>query len=129
MADCGANEFMRGGVLADAQIVSSTITDTRVSSSVLDGDHIQNLASLDAASAKVIASAIASLSPAALSELADAIAKQLAESVFSAGSTPGSTMETTLPLTVTGSRDGLLGRPVAWLKYQGYVLPGYQEKG
>lgn len=129
MADCGANEFMRGGVLADAQAINTTITDSRVSSSVLDGDHIQNLASVDSASARTIATALAELPEGALAELTNAIAKQLAMSFLGVGSAPATTIDTDLPVTLAGNRDALLGRPAVWLKYQDYVIPGYQEKG
>lgn len=128
MADCGVTEFMRGGVLAETQVTNSTITDTRVTASDLASCNIKNLASIDDASARTIATALANLPEGALSELVKAISKELSLSFMDAGSAPDMTIDPDLPVTLAGSRDALLGRPSQWYKYQGYVIPAYTEK-
>lgn len=128
MADCGASEFLRGGVLTETRVTDSAITDSRVSSSNLQSCNLQSLASVDDASARTIAAALAALPDGALAELSKAIAKQLATSFLGAGNAPATNMDVDLPVTLVGGRDILLGRPVAWLKYQDYVIPGFTEK-
>lgn len=38
---------------------------------------------------------------------------------------PATTENDTLPTTIYGGRDGLLGRPIGWVNIGGYVLPYY----
>lgn len=124
MADCGVQEFMRGGVLAEAHVTASTVSDSRISSSELDSCHLKNAASVDASSAQVIAGAIAALSPEALAALAKAIAEAMPKASFADG--PQSSTEEALPTVVAGSRESLLGKPDVWLGYQDFAVPAYK---
>lgn len=125
MPDCGVLEFLRGGTLIDVHITSATITDSRISSSDIDSCHLKNAASVDAASAQVIADAIAKLPEGSLVELAKAIAKALPKAPIA--DAPQITTEEALPTAVAGNRELLLGKPDAWLGYNDFIVPAYKE--
>lgn len=125
MPDCGVAEFMRGGTIAEAHITASSVTDSRVSASELTSCQLVKTASVDPDSAQVIANALAQLPQGALMELAKAIAEAMPKAALTDG--PQMTTEESLPSTVAGSREALLGRPEAWLEYNDFVLPGYKK--
>lgn len=125
MADCGGIEFLRGGVIAETHITASSVSDSRVSSSELDSCHLKNTASVDAASAQVIANALAALPQGVLTALAAAIASALPKAPLANG--PQVSTEETLPTGIAGGREALLGKPDAWLGYQDFVVPAYKE--
>lgn len=123
MSECGVTEFMRGGTITEANVVASNISQSNITASVIASSQLQTLASVDDASARVIADAIAQLSPEALSALAKAIAAAQAASV---GTAPKLSTEESLPLAVAGARDSLLGRPDTWLASGAFVMPAYK---
>lgn len=125
MPDCGVLEFMNGGVIAEAHITSSSITDSRVSASDMTACNLQKLASIDEDSAQLIADAIAALSADKLVALGNAIAAALPNAALANG--PQQTTEDSMPATIAGSREVLLGKPQAWLAYKDFVVPGYKE--
>ena len=125
MPDCSVLEFMRGGAIIEAHITASTITDSRISSSEIDSSHLKNTASVDAASAQVIADAIAKLPEGSLTELAKAIAAAMPKAPLA--SAPQVSTEDALPTDIAGNRELLLGKPDAWLGYNDFVVPAYKE--
>lgn len=125
MADCGVTEFMQGGMIAEAHVTSSAITESRVTSSDLKSCNLQTLTSIDEDSAQTIADAIAKLPSGMLAELGKAIAAVLPAAPLSSG--PREITGDTLPSTVAGSREVLLGRPAAWLGYRDFIVPCYKE--
>lgn len=125
MPDCGVTEFMRGGMIAEAHITASNVTESRISSSEISGCHLQNTASVDDASAQIIADAIAKLPQSALVALAEALTAVPSKAV--PVGEPEITTENSLPTAVAGGRDTLLGKPDAWLGYQDFIVPAYKE--
>lgn len=124
MPDCGVQEFLRGGMIAEAHVTSSNVTDSRVSSSELSSCQISKLASIDADSAQAIADEIAKLPEGMLVELAKAIANVLPKAELA--EPPAVTTEPSLPASVAGNRELLLGKPEAWLQYNDFVVPGFK---
>lgn len=124
MSDCGSLEFLRGGVIAEAQITASKISDSDVSASVIKSSQLQTLAAVDAASSQVIADAIAKLPAASLVALAEALAAALP---VATGAQPATNKAEALPLTVAGSRELLLGKPDVWIVDHDYAVPGYRQ--
>lgn len=125
MPDCGVTEFMRGGMVSEAHITASAITDSRVSSSELTGCNLKSLASVDTDSAAMIATALSQLSEGALLELAKAIGKALPRAALANG--PAVTATESLPSAVAGNRETLLGQPANWLTYGDFIVPAYKE--
>ena len=122
---CGALDFLEGGTIKDADIISSNITNSRVSNSVIDACDIENLSSIDADSAKVVADAIAALTPDQL--------KALAEAIFAAmqnkpGVSPVSSEADKIPTTILGGREALMGKPDMLITTPdpNYVIPAYR---
>lgn len=126
MSDCGAIEFLKYGAISESDIVSSRITNSTITGSTIESSHIQQLASVDAASAQRIADAIAQLSTEQLSLLATALAKALPAAPF--GSPPAETASSELPTAVLGERGKLLGAPAQWLQYKDFVVPAYKAQ-
>lgn len=124
MPDCGVTEFMRGGMIAEAHVTASTITDSRVTSTDLESCNISKLASIDADSAQAIADAIAQLPEGMLAELAKAVANAMPNAPLA--DSPEVTTESALPASIAGNRELLLGKPDAWLGYQDFVIPGFK---
>lgn len=69
---CCSLEFARGGVIDESSVTNSQIVNSTVQASTITASSIEMLASIDAASAVVIAEALAKLSSAQLKSLAEA---------------------------------------------------------
>jgi hypothetical protein len=136
---CGELGPIDGGLIKNSTIQNSTITGSSftnglVSASDLEACNLKSTASVDPASARVIADAIAS-DPSAAGELADALLGDAgADAIMQtiAGSNPAAlgvpqdvSQGDDLPTDMYGSRDAVLGKPVAWMKLGDYLLPLY----
>lgn len=124
MSGCGTQEFMRGGIITEAQITSSNIQGSVISGSEITASNITNLAAIDEASIKKIVDGMAQLPTEYLSMLAQAIQKAMPNA--GPGKAPSETVEESLPTTVLGRRDKLLGEPTGWLEMNGMVVPAYE---
>ena len=152
---CGELGPIDGGLIKNSTIQNSTVTGSSitnglVSSSDLEGCNLKGTASVDAASARTIADAIAG-DQQSTREIASAIADdgvaagELADAILG-GSGSGSVMQAIsnsnpaafgnpqaasdgddLPTAVHGTRDVLLGKPDAWMKLGDYVVPLYRK--
>lgn len=125
MPDCGVTEFLRGGMIAEAHVTASAITDSRVSGSELSGCQVKELASVDDASAQTIADAIAKLPEGMLVELSKALAKAMP--LASSASAPQVTTEDSVPTSIAGNRELLLGKPEVWITHHDFIVPGYRQ--
>lgn len=119
---CGSVDFMDGGTLTHVTVSDSTIINSRFSGGSIESSDIVSVRSVDAASAMTIASALASLSPAQLKALADAID---AARTVSAANAPAAADGETLGTMVVGDRRTLLGSPAAWVSIGGKAVPAY----
>lgn len=119
---CGEIRFMEGGTIKDATIVSSNIVNSSISSSNLDSSTITNLSSIDSASAKVIMQAIANLSPSDLRILIDAL---LAAVVSGGFPSVGECQNGSMPASILGDNDYVLGKPTGWLVLANGGVPVY----
>lgn len=124
MADCGALEYVRGGMIAEAYVTATSITESRISSSIIRSSEIQKLSAIDEASAQVIAQALSQLPESALAELAKAIMGAL--QISAATDAPTASLDESLPASVIGARNVLLGEPATWIPFKEFVVPGYK---
>ena len=152
---CGELGPIDGGLIKNSTIQNSTVTGSSVtnglvSASDLEGCNLKGTASVDAASARTIADAVAG-DQQSTREIASAIADddvaagELAGAILG-GSGSGSVMQAIsnsnpaafgnpqaasdgddLPTAVHGTRDALLGKPDAWMKMGDYVVPLYRK--
>lgn len=124
---CCSLEFARGGVIDESSVTNSQIVNSTVQASTITASSIEMLASIDAASAVVIAEALAKLSPAQLKSLAEAI-HNAHGAVYGAEPVRPSSGEE-LPTTVVGQRTFLLGEPDAWeMRKDGLCAPVFRSK-
>lgn len=124
---CCSLEFARGGVIDESSVTNSQIVNSTVQASTITASSIEMLASIDAASAVVIAEALARLSPAQLKSLAEAI-HNAHGAVYGAEPVRSSSGEE-LPTTVVGQRTSLLGEPDAWeMRKDGLCAPVFRSK-
>lgn len=124
---CCSLEFARGGVIDESSVTNSQIVNSTVQASTITASSIEMLASIDAASAVVIAEALARLSPAQLKSLAEAI-HNAHGAVYDAEPVRSSSGEE-LPTTVVGQRTFLLGEPDAWeMRKDGLCAPVFRSK-
>lgn len=124
---CCSLEFARGGVIDESSVTNSQIVNSTVQASTITASSIEMLASIDAASAVVIAEALARLSPAQLKSLAEAI-HNAHGAVYGAEPVRSSSREE-LPTTVVGQRTFLLGEPDAWeMRKDGLCAPVFRSK-
>lgn len=124
---CCSLEFARGGVIDESSVTNSQIVNSTVQVSTITASSIEMLASIDAASAVVIAEALARLSPAQLKSLAEAI-HNAHGAVYGAEPVRFSSGEE-LPTTVVGQRTFLLGEPDAWeMRKDGLCAPVFRSK-
>lgn len=119
---CGEIRFMEGGTIKDATILNSQMVNSVISSSTIDSSSVTNLSSIDSASARVIMQAIAALSPSDLRVLIDAL---LAAMIASSSATQGACLGDSIPATMLGNDDYLLGAPDGWLPISNGVVPVY----
>lgn len=124
---CCSLEFARGGVIDESSVTNSQIVNSTIQASKVVASSIEMLASLDEASAVVIAEALANLSPAQLKSLAEAI-HNAHGAVY--GSEPARmTSGEELPTAVVGQRTFLLGEPDAWeTRKDGLCAPVFRTK-
>lgn len=152
---CGELGPIDGGLIKNSTIQNSTVTGSSitnglVSSSDLEGCNLKGTASVDAASARTIAAAVAG-DQQSTREIASAIADddvaagELAGAILG-GSGSGSVMQAIsnsnpaafaspqaasdgddLPTALFGARDAVLGKPDAWMKLGDYVVPLYRK--
>lgn len=120
---CGSLEYLEGGTLKSVTIINSQIVNSSVSNSELESCTIKTLAGLDTPSAKVIADAIAKLSPEQLAAIAKALLS--AAGVFPNVSAPAVSNSSELPTKLYGSRSAALGNPDVWMQIGGYAIPGF----
>lgn len=124
---CCSLEFARGGVIDESSVTNSQIVNSTVQASTITASSIEMLASIDAASAVVIAEALAKLSSAQLKSLAEAI-HNAHGAVYGAEPVRSSSGEE-LPTTVVGQRTFLLGEPDAWeMRKDGLCVPVFRSK-
>lgn len=124
---CCSLEFARGGVIDESSVTNSQIVNSTVQASTITASSIEMLASIDAASAVVIAEALAKLSSARLKSLAEAI-HNAHGAVYDAEPVRSSSGEE-LPTTVVGQRTFLLGEPDAWeMRKDGLCAPVFRSK-
>lgn len=124
---CCSLEFVRGGVIDESSVTNSQIVNSTVQASTITASSIEMLASIDAASAVVIAEALAKLSSAQLKSLAEAI-HNAHGAVYGAEPVRPSSGEE-LPTTVVGQRTFLLGEPDAWeMRKDGLCAPVFRSK-
>lgn len=124
---CCSLEFARGGVIDESSVTNSQIVNSTVQASTITASSIEMLASIDAASAVVIAEALAKLSSAQLKSLAAAI-HNAHGAVYGAEPVRSSSGEE-LPTTVVGQRTFLLGEPDAWeMRKDGLCAPVFRSK-
>lgn len=124
---CCSLEFARGGVIDESSVTNSQIVNSTVQASTITASSIEMLASIDAASAVVIAEALAKLSSAQLKSLAEAI-HNAHGAVYDAEPVRSSSGEE-LPTTVVGQRTFLLGEPDAWeMRKDGLCAPVFRSK-
>ena len=124
---CCSLEFARGGVIDESSVTNSQIVNSTVQASTITASSIEMLASIDAASAVVIAEALAKLSSAQLKSLAEAI-HNAHGAVYGAEPVRSSSGEE-LPTTVVGQRTFLLGEPAAWeMRKDGLCAPVFRSK-
>lgn len=124
---CCSLEFARGGVIDESSVTNSQIVNSTVQASTITASSIEMLASIDTASAVVIAEALAKLSPAQLKSLAEAI-HNAHGAVYGAEPVRSSSGEE-LPTTVVGQRAFLLGEPDAWeMRKDGLCAPVFRSK-
>lgn len=118
---CSPVEFMDGGTLTHVTVNDSDIINSRFSGGSIESSDIVSVRSVDAASAMTIASALASLSPAQLKALADAIDDARTVAADAPAAADGETLGT----MVVGDRRTLLGSPTAWVSIGGKAVPAY----
>lgn len=124
---CCSLEFARGGVIDESSVTNSQIVNSTVQASTITASSIEMLASIDAASAVVIAEALAKLSSAQLKSLAEAI-HNAHGAVYGTEPVRSSSGEE-LPTTVVGQRTFLLGEPDAWERRKdGLCAPVFRSK-
>ena len=124
---CCSLEFARGGVIDESSVTNSQIVNSTVQALTITASSIEMLASIDAASAVVIAEALAKLSSAQLKSLAEAI-HNAHGAVYGAEPVRSSSGEE-LPTTVVGQRTFLLGEPDAWeMRKDGLCAPVFRSK-
>lgn len=124
---CCSLEFARGGVIDESSVTNSQIVNSTIQASTITASSIEMLASIDAASAVVIAEALAKLSSAQLKSLAEAI-HNAHGAVYGAEPVRSSSGEE-LPTTVVGQRTFLLGEPDAWeMRKDGLCAPVFRSK-
>lgn len=124
---CCSLEFARGGVIDESSVTNSQIVNSTVQASTITASSIEMLASIDTASAVVIAEALAKLSSAQLKSLAEAI-HNAHGAVYGAEPVSSSSGEE-LPTTVVGQRTFLLGEPDAWeMRKDGLCAPVFRSK-
>lgn len=124
---CCSLEFARGGVIDESSVTNSQIVNSTVQASTITASSIEMLASIDTASAVVIAEALAKLSLAQLKSLAEAI-HNAHGAVYDAEPVKSSSGEE-LPTTVVGQRTFLLGEPDAWeMRKDGLCAPVFRSK-
>lgn len=124
---CCSLEFARGGVIDESSVTNSQIVNSTVQASTITASSIEMLASIDAASAVVIAEALAKLSSAQLKSLAEAI-HNAHGAVYGEEPVRSSSGEE-LPTTVVGQRTFLLGEPDAWeMRKDGLCAPVFRSK-
>lgn len=124
---CCSLEFAKGGVIDESSVTNSQIVNSTVQASTITASSIEMLASIDAASAVVIAEALAKLSSAQLKSLAEAI-HNAHGAVYGAEPVRSSSGEE-LPTTVVGQRTFLLGEPDAWeMRKDGLCTPVFRSK-
>lgn len=127
---CGENSLLDGGVIQNGTIANSQLTNSaflagRVDSATIANSSIENLATLDAASARVIANALAELPAQQLRLLAEAILDQMKQTPTVLTTAPESTDAPTLSTVVYGDRDKLLGAPALWLEQGNLKIPAF----
>lgn len=124
---CCSLEFAKGGVITESSVNNSQITTSLIQASKISASDIELLASIDEASASVIATAISKLSPAQLKALAEAIHR--AHDTEFGALEPSQTSEAdTLPTNMVGYRTFLLGEPDAWeTRKDGMCSPVYRS--
>lgn len=124
---CCSLEFARGGVIDESSVTNSQIVNSTVQASTITASSIEMLASIDTASAVVIAEALAKLSLAQLKSLAEAIHN--AHGVVYGAEPVKSSSGEELPTTVVGQRTFLLGEPDAWeMRKDGLCAPVFRSK-
>lgn len=125
MSQCGNLEFVSGGVITGSTIMDSHITNSTISNSTFTAGTIANLTSIDEASAKIVADAIAALSAEQLKALASALFAAIS---VTPAEFPVSSESDKIPTTMYGGRGALLGQPDIVLPTSdpNYVVPAYR---
>lgn len=130
--------LIRNSTIQDSAITGSSFTGGTVNASEIKASTLTGLVEIDNASARVIADAILAndslVSAIAEKLLADpnlvsAIAGKVFESNPAAYAAPADPLSgDDLPTGMYGSRDYVLGRPVAWARMGDYAIPAYSKR-
>ena len=115
--------LIRNSTIQDSTITGSTFTGGEVVASEIASGSLKDLASVDDASARTIADALAG-DPTATSILKAAVAGGNPSSLAAA---PDQSDAPDLPTPMYGSRNAVLGDPVAWMQMGDYVVPLYRK--
>ncbi len=128
MGDCGSPvEFVDGVTVINGKVIESAINDSTINNSTLENTNLSSVASITEQAAKTIVDAIAALSPQQLSSLAFALSNLKPPSTVALD--PATTTGSELPTLMYGVRTALLGKPVAFVDYDGvYVVPVYLKQ-
>ena len=115
--------LIRNSTIQDSAITGSTFTGGEVVASEIVSGSLKDLASVDGASARTIADAIAG-DPTAAGIIKAAVSGGNPSSLSSA---PDQSDAPELPTPMYGGRNALLGDPVAWMQLGDYVVPLYRK--
>lgn len=124
--NCGAINFMDGGVINNATVTNSTVQGSVISGSHIEASALHKVTEIDEASTHVLVTAISKLDTESLRALAKAIAEAMPVIEPTVG--PARSKEDSLPTDVAGDRRFLLGAPNGWLELRGVVVPAYKAK-
>lgn len=119
---CGEIRFLDGGIIKNAQILTSTLIACALTGCTIDSSTITNLSSIDKASANKILDALCKADQSYI----DAFANIILGMLSSVNQVPDTTTTTNLPTLMYGdSRKGIMGAPDKWIKLGDYLLPAY----
>lgn len=123
---CGEIRFMEGGTLKDSTVLSSSVVNSTVSNSTIESTTITH-STVDSDTAANIIQQIVQLPESTLKILVDAIAARLSADVLPAGAavSPVSCAAGSMPATIIGDDNAVLGVPGGWIKTEDGLIPVY----
>ena len=151
---CGDLSFVDGGVIQNATVLGSNVTGSDITNSTLDNVTLEHLRDIDNPSTQTLAEALAlhetvngtiaggiAANDQAMRTLVTAMAQldklqlmALAKALWDAldfhpkpTTGPSATEAESLPTTVLGSREQLMGAPTQWLEAESGIIPVYTK--